>query len=181
MGSCRDCLVWCFADDPAAKEKRPRWLSRMTFILAMVGYCVGLGNFWRFPYLCFSWGGATFFVPYFVCLFFIGLPVTLMELTLGQKFQRGDVGVFRGIHPRLSGIGLASVLAAFCITAYYNIIIGWSLIYLVLSFVDPLPWSTQRMINERVDPVTGLKSLHKDCYGQSVGGEPTKPLYITEE
>ena len=181
MGKCKDCLVWCFADDPKAKDKRPRWLSRMTFILAMVGYCVGLGNFWRFPYLCFSWGGATFFVPYFVCLFFIGLPVTLMELTLGQKFQRGDVGVFRGIHPRLSGVGLASVLAAFAITAYYNIIIGWSLIYLVMSFMDPLPWSVKYMTN-RKDPDTGLDvTTSKDCYGQYVDGVKTKQLYITQE
>ena len=88
-------------------------MSRTTFILAMVGYAVGLGNFWRFPYLCYTWGGALFFIPYFVCLFFIGIPVTLMELSLGQKFQRGDVGVFRGIHPRLAGVGAASVLAAY--------------------------------------------------------------------
>ena len=100
----------------------------------MVGFCVGLGNFWRFPYLCYKWGGALFFIPYWICLLSIGIPVTFMELVLGQKFQRGDIGVFRGIHPRLSGIGLASVLASFCIVAYYNIIIGWSLIYLIMSF-----------------------------------------------
>ena len=175
--ACMKCLHWCFADAPDAKEKRPRWLSRMTFILAMVGYCVGLGNFWRFPYLCFTWGGATFFVPYFICLFFIGLPVTLMELTLGQKFQRGDVGVFRGIHPRLSGIGLASVLAAFCITAYYNIIIGWSLIYLIMSFSDPLPWSVQNMSPDRYGATDGTK----DCKGQWVGDVKTNKLYITQE
>ena len=157
---CWDCLVRCFADkDDGAK--RARWLSRWTFILAMVGYCVGLGNFWRFPYLCFTWGGALFFIPYFVCLLTIGIPVTLMELSLGQKFQRGDIGVFRGIHPRLSGVGLASVLAAFCIVAYYNIIIGWSLIYLIMSFVSPLPWSVQNI----------TAGNYKDCPG----------LYISEE
>jgi SNF family Na+-dependent transporter len=110
-------------------------MSRATFIIATVGYCVGLGNFWRFPYLCYKWGGALFFVPYFFCLFVIGLPVTLMELTLGQKFQRGDIGVFRGIHPRLTGVGLASILSAYTITAYYNVIISWALIYLVGSFM----------------------------------------------
>ena len=151
---CKECLHWTFADkDDGAK--RARWLSRMTFILAMVGYCVGLGNFWRFPYLCFKWGGALFFIPYLICLIFIGIPVTLMELSLGQKFQRGDVGVFRGIHQRLSGVGLASVLASFCIVAYYNMIIGWSVIYLIMSFSDPLPWS----ISKTVDGV------HKTCLG----------------
>lgn len=158
--SCKEKCISCFADKDEG-AKRARWLSRMTFILAMVGYCVGLGNFWRFPYLCFTWGGALFFVPYLTCLFTIGIPVTLMELALGQKFQRGDIGVFRGIHPRLSGVGLASVIAAFCIVAYYNIIIGWSFIYLIMSFISPLPWSVQNI----------TKGNYKDC----------PELYISEE
>jgi SNF family Na+-dependent transporter len=133
-------LYEIFADDGQKKE-RDRWLSRWTFIIATIGYCVGLGNFWRFPYLCFKWGGALFFIPYFFCLFVIGLPVTLMELTLGQKFQRGDIGVFRGIHPRLTGVGLASVLSAYSIVAYYNVIIAWALIYLVVTFFGVIPWS----------------------------------------
>ena len=79
---CKDCLVKAFGDD-RVDAKRARWLSRTTFILAMVGYCVGLGNFWRFPYLCYEWGGVLFFIPYWACLLTIGLPVTFMELSLG--------------------------------------------------------------------------------------------------
>lgn len=158
----KECCTWFFSDNND-KAKRARWMSNATFILAMVGYCVGLGNFWRFPYLCFTWGGALFFVPYLVCLFFIGIPVTFMELSLGQKFQRGDIGVFTGISPRLSGVGLASVFASYCIVAYYNIIIGWSLIYLVMSFMSPLPWSVQN--------TTDANQSTKDCEG----------LYISEE
>ena len=141
MSSCRRCLVWCFGDEPGAREERPRWRSRTTFVLAMIGYSVGLGNFWRFPYLMNSWGGAAFLLPYFLCLFFIGLPLMLMELTLGQKFQRGDIGVFRAIHPRLFGIGLASVISALVIATYYNVINGYAVIYMVMSFFDPLPWT----------------------------------------
>jgi len=152
-----------FEDKYDRDANRSRWLNRWTFILAMVGYCVGLGNFWRFPYLCFKHGGALFFVPYLGCLFTIGIPVTLMEMALGQKFQRGDIGVFRGIHPRLAGIGLASVLASFAITAYYNVIIAWALIYLVVSFKSPLPWSVLNTTNEM--------QTQKDCPG----------LYITQE
>lgn len=159
-----NCCVWFFSDkkkEGDEPEQRERWMSRTTFILAMVGYAVGLGNFWRFPYLCYTWGGALFFIPYFVCLFFIGIPVTLMELALGQKFQRGDVGVFRGIHPRLAGVGAASVLAAYYIVTYYNIIIGWSLIYLIMSFINPLPWSVEYTTDGK----------HRDC----------DDLFITEE
>lgn len=140
-------LYSVFKDAEDEDPNRARWLNRMTFLLAMVGYCVGLGNFWRFPYLCYKWGGAFFFIPYWIFLLTIGIPVAFMELVLGQKFQRGDIGVFRGIHPRLAGVGLASVLASFCIVAYYNVIIGWSAIYLVAAFMSPLPWSVQNTLD----------------------------------
>ena len=63
-----------------------------------------------------------------------------MELGLGQKFQRGDVSVFRSINKRLAGIGVASVFSAYIITFYYTVIIAWSLVYVVKAFANPLPW-----------------------------------------
>ena len=118
-------------------------MSRSTYILAMMGLAIGLGNIWRFPFLCFKWGGVCFLIPYLIALFVIGVPIGLMECTLGQTVQRGDVGVFRGIHPRLAGVGLASVIASYAITLYYNVIIAWSFLYLIRGFVNPLPWSAQ--------------------------------------
>jgi len=64
-----------------------------------------------------------------------------MELSLGQKLQRGDISVFRSINKRLSGIGIASVFSAYIITWYYCVIISWSLVYFVDAFKNPLPWS----------------------------------------
>ena len=52
--------------------------------------------------------------------------------------------MFRGIHPRIVGIGYASILASYAITLYYNVMIAWSLIYLIASFINPLPWSRKR-------------------------------------
>jgi len=151
-------------DDEKVKDrKRQRWSSQDTFVLAAIGSAIGLGNFWRFPYLCFKWGGAFFFVPYLCCLFLLGLPMLMLEFSLGQKFQRGDIGVFRGIHPRLAGIGLASVFASFAITFYYNVIIAWALVYLVTSFINPLPWSAIYATNK--------EKTEKVCPG----------LYLTEE
>lgn len=121
--------------------ERDRWMSRPTYILAMLGYAIGLGNLWRFPYLCYRWGGAVFLIPYLTSLILVGLPITLLETTLGQLVQRGDVGVFRGIHPRLAGVGLTSVIAIYMSGLYYKILIGWSVIYFYNSFKSPLPWS----------------------------------------
>lgn len=122
-------------------ETRDRWLNRPTFILASLGAAVGLGNFWRFPYLTYKYDGAAFFFPYVTCLLTMSVPLLLMELSLGQKFQRGDISVFRGIWPRFAGIGLASVFSAYIICFYYNVIISWAVVYLIAGFFSPLPWS----------------------------------------
>ena len=63
--------------------ERERWMNRPTFILASIGSAVGLGNFWRFPYLTYKYDGAFFVFAYLVCLFFMGIPLLLMELSLG--------------------------------------------------------------------------------------------------
>jgi neurotransmitter:Na+ symporter, NSS family len=132
---------WKSKEEKEGKGERPTWLNRPTFILASIGSAIGLGNFWRFPYLTYKYGGAFFFVPYLLALFLMGIPLLLMELSLGQKFQRGDVSVFRGINKRLAGIGVASVFSAYIITWYYTVIISWSLVYFAASFRNPLPWS----------------------------------------
>lgn len=134
-----DC--WKSKEEREGKTERETWMNRPTFILAAIGSAIGLGNFWRFPYLTYKYGGAAFFFPYIMCLLFMGIPLLLQELSLGQKFQRGDVSVFRGIHPRLAGIGLVSVLSAYVISWYYCVIISWAVVYLVASFKNPLPWS----------------------------------------
>jgi len=61
-------------------------MGRCTFILAAIGSAIGLGNFWRFPYLTYKHGGAYFFFPWASCLFLMGIPFMIMELALGQKF-----------------------------------------------------------------------------------------------
>lgn len=123
-------------------EERDRWAGRWTFVIATIGAAVGLGNFWRFPGLTFTYGGfGNFIIPYLCALFFFGIPLCLMELGLGQKFQRGDVTVFRNIHPRLAGIGMISVTSSYIIALYYVVMIGWACVYFVASCQNPLPWS----------------------------------------
>eukprot|EP01006_Ploeotia_vitrea_P048632 TRINITY_DN67256_c1_g16_i1.p1 TRINITY_DN67256_c1_g16~~TRINITY_DN67256_c1_g16_i1.p1 ORF type:complete len:840 (-),score=87.61 TRINITY_DN67256_c1_g16_i1:304-2709(-) len=122
-------------------EGRSRWNNRVAFIFAAVGSAIGLGNFWRFPYLMYKYGGGTFLIPYLICLFVIGIPMLAIELSLGQRMQRGDVGAFARIHPKLRGVGFASVLASFFVVSYYSVIISWTGIFLVKSmFVSPLEW-----------------------------------------
>ncbi|XP_014003294.2 sodium-dependent neutral amino acid transporter B(0)AT2 [Salmo salar] len=125
------------AEDEAA---RPAWNSKLQYILAQVGFSVGLGNVWRFPYLCQKNGGGAYLVPYLILLIVIGIPLFFLELSVGQRIRRGSIGVWNYISPRLGGIGFASCVVCFFVALYYNVIIGWSLFYFSQSFQQPLPW-----------------------------------------
>ena len=65
-------------------ENRDQWGSKIGLILAMAGNAVGLGNFWRFPYIAATNGGGAFMIPYFFALIVIGIPVMLVEWSIGR-------------------------------------------------------------------------------------------------
>jgi len=157
MPECLRC--WMSKEEKEKPEERPRWMGRFTFILAAIGSAIGLGNFWRFPYLTWKHGGARFFFPWLTCLFVMGIPFMIMELALGQKFQRGDIAVFRGIDPRLVGIGVVSVYSSYVFSWYYNVVVAWALVYVVASFMSPLPWSND---------YKGFNDRCVDDFGQSI-------------
>ena len=73
------------SDEP----ERPQWDNQCEFILSAVGYAVGLGNVWRFPYLAYSNGGGTFLIPYIMMLFFVGIPALFFEQSTGQYAREG--------------------------------------------------------------------------------------------
>ena len=121
---------------------RGEWSNQFEFVLSTMGYAVGLGNVWRFPYLVYKNGGGTFLIPYFLMLVFAGLPLFFMELVLGQYSGQGPTKVFGRISPIFKGIGWSMVLATFFVSLYYNVIIAWTLFYMFKGFAAILPWSS---------------------------------------
>uniref|UniRef100_A0AAY4CJC5 Transporter n=2 Tax=Denticeps clupeoides TaxID=299321 RepID=A0AAY4CJC5_9TELE len=126
----------------AAAEGRATWGRRLEFVLASVGYAVGLGNVWRFPYLCYRSGGGAFLIPYIVMLFLCGIPLLFMEFVIGQYSRLGPVHALARVCPLLKGVGVATVVISFILCTYYNVLMTWALYYLLNSFGSPLPWQS---------------------------------------
>uniref|UniRef100_A0A452UG62 Transporter n=1 Tax=Ursus maritimus TaxID=29073 RepID=A0A452UG62_URSMA len=123
-------------------KDRGQWTNKMEFVLSVAGEIIGLGNVWRFPYLCYKNGGGAFFIPYFIFFFTCGIPVFFLEVALGQYTSQGSVTAWRKICPLLQGIGLASVVIESYLNIYYIVILAWALFYLFSSFTSELPWTT---------------------------------------
>ncbi|XP_051284196.1 sodium- and chloride-dependent GABA transporter 2-like isoform X2 [Dicentrarchus labrax] len=120
---------------------RGQWASKAEFLLAVAGQIIGLGNVWRFPYLCYKNGGGVFFVPYLLFLVLCGIPLFLLETSLGQYTSLGGVSAWRTICPLFGGLGYASQVMILHGCVYYIVILAWALFYLSYSFQAELPWS----------------------------------------
>ncbi|XP_030018978.1 sodium-dependent neutral amino acid transporter B(0)AT2-like isoform X1 [Sphaeramia orbicularis] len=126
--------------DSSEPPARAGWNSKLEYFLAQVGFSVGLGNVWRFPYLCHQNGGGAFLLLYVLLMLVVGIPLFFLELAAGQAIRQGSIGVWKYISPRLAGIGYSSCVVCFFVALYYNVILAWSLFYLGNSFQQPLPW-----------------------------------------
>uniref|UniRef100_G1LS39 Transporter n=1 Tax=Ailuropoda melanoleuca TaxID=9646 RepID=G1LS39_AILME len=121
--------------------QREKWSSKIDFVLSVAGGFVGLGNVWRFPYLCYKNGGGAFLIPYFIFLFGGGLPVFFLEVIIGQYTSEGGITCWEKICPLFSGIGYASIVIVSLLNVYYVIILAWATYYLFQSFQSELPWA----------------------------------------
>ncbi|MFO7780295.1 MAG: sodium-dependent transporter [Spirochaetia bacterium] len=119
--------------------QKEQWGSRVGFILAAVGSAIGLGNIWRFPYQAFDNGGGAFLIPYFIALITAGIPIIIMEFSMGHKMKGGAPLTFAKMNRKFEWLGWWQALISFVIASYYVVIIGWAINYFFFSFT--LAWS----------------------------------------
>uniref|UniRef100_A0A671XWB1 Solute carrier family 6 member 11a n=1 Tax=Sparus aurata TaxID=8175 RepID=A0A671XWB1_SPAAU len=113
-------------------DKRGQWANKSEFLLAIVGEIIGLGNVWRFPYLCFKNGGGKSLIK----------RLNYKNNKLGQLTGQGGITCWRKICPLFEGLGYGSQLLVLYTVMYYIVILAWAFLFLFSSFHTVLPWAS---------------------------------------
>lgn len=114
-----------------------QWSSRWGFLLAAVGFAVGMGNIWRFPYVLGANGGSAFLFIYLAFALGIGLPLLITEIAIGRRGQSSATGSYQAVAAACGrsrswrNVGTLGIFCAFVILSYYTVISGWTLDYFV--------------------------------------------------
>ena len=139
------------------------WGSNLSFVLAMVGSAVGLGNIWRYPYVLYSNGGGAFYIPYIVAILLMGVPFLILEYGVGYNFKSSFPKAIRKINSKAEFLGWLLPISVFIIMIYYSCILGWDGIYVILSFfkgwgADPNTFFATTLLQSS-ESVSGITSF----------------------
>ena len=133
-------------------QKRESFSSRLGFLLISAGCAIGLGNVWRFPYITGKYGGAAFVLVYLLFLVIMGLPVMVMEFSVGRASQKSIALSFNALEPKgtkwhiYSWFGIAG---NYLLMMFYTTIAGWLLLYFVkMAKGDFMGLDTEGVSNE---------------------------------
>ncbi|WP_129842557.1 sodium-dependent transporter [Streptomyces sp. RFCAC02] len=108
---------------------RQQWGSRLGFLMSAIGSAIGLGNIWRFPAVTYENGGGAFIVPYLCALLTAGIPLLILEYTIGRRHRASPPGALRRLRRPAEAIGWWQVAICFVIAAYYAAILAWAVRY----------------------------------------------------
>jgi len=112
------------------------WSSHLAFIMAATGSAVGLGNIWKFPHITGTYGGGAFVLLYLLCIFLLGFPLMMAEITLGRRGRHSPINSLRHLTAEANSsrlwmfIGWMGVCTGILILSFYSVVAGWSLAYI---------------------------------------------------
>ncbi|MDO4261348.1 MAG: sodium-dependent transporter [Eubacteriales bacterium] len=130
--------------------KREKFSSRLGFILVSAGCAIGLGNVWKFPYMCGEYGGAAFILIYLAFLLIMGIPVMVCEFAIGRGSKRSVAAAFEKLEPertiwhRMKYIGM---LGCYLLMMFYTMVGGWMLYYCFRSLRGDFVGATSEAIS----------------------------------
>lgn len=115
-------------------ENRERLGSRLGFIMLSAGCAIGCGNVWKFPWMCGRNGGGSFMLLYILCLLVLGLPVMVMEFSVGRAAQASPIYMYQRLEKpghKWGVFGVFSLIGNIALMAFYTVVTGWIFYYFV--------------------------------------------------
>ena len=113
-------------------ENREKFGTRLGFILVSAGCAIGLGNVWKFPYICGAYGGAAFILIYLACLLILGWPILVCEFSVGRASGHSIARAFRDLEPEDGNwhrFGIFGIIGNYLLMMFYTMVAGWMLNY----------------------------------------------------
>lgn len=120
-----------------------------------------MGNLLRYPSQVYNNYGLQWFIPYFIAVFIIAIPVLVLEISIGQAYRGGSVIAYNNMNHRLKGTGLGLIFVGFFVNHYFVTNLSWIMNYFRNSFTSPLPWTGRGQefywndVIQNVDPIVG--------------------------
>ena len=133
-------------------DKRENFGTRLGFILVSAGCAIGLGNVWKFPYICGQNGGAAFILLYLVCLAILGWPILISEFAVGRGSQRSVASAFDTLEPAGTSwhrFRWFSIAGNYLLMMFYTMVAGWMINYSLRSLTGGLAGQSAEQIGER--------------------------------
>ncbi|CAE7700573.1 Slc6a5 [Symbiodinium pilosum] len=116
-------------------------MTTTAYIFSLVGYAIGIGNVWRFPYVISKNGGSAAVMAYLICAVLVAWPLFIYEMILGQYLRKTFVATWTHIRPRWASFACAQFLLLFIAQTYFSVVITYTLPYIAASCEHPLPWT----------------------------------------
>ena len=129
--------------------QRDRLGSRLGFILLSAGCAIGIGNVWKFPYMVGQYGGGAFLLIYFFFLAVFGIPVLVVEFSLGRASQKSPAKLYYELEPKGTKWhihGYAALIGNYLLMMFYTMVSGWILTYFVYSATGKFDGADQTAI-----------------------------------
>lgn len=113
-------------------NEKEKFSSIIGFLMVAIGFAVGIGSLWRFPYLCGANGGAVFILVYILVILIIGIPLLTVEITMGFHTQKTPINAYKTLRPNSKWhlAGYLHLIAAICVAGYTIPIYAWILNYI---------------------------------------------------